>query len=207
MSIKFPVRPEGYNTMKTLSEPQNAGQPETIPWVYFDTQTIATAQARQAFFAVPQNDPTLGNIEQGGTIPADTYFQIWSINFDFLVAASAQGAAGAAPIVNDLANLLFGGRGTVQLQIANKNYGPWPLSYCHASGGLRIDWQYPEAAAQTVLNFAQNQGPDGGYWTDGAIILPPNQSFVFTVSWNGLVLTTSRQVRMSMAGVKYRPVR
>ena len=207
MSLKFPVRPEGYGVIERLSSPQSNTEPETIPWVYYDTQSIPTATSRMQFFAQPQNDITLGNIEQGGTVPAGTYFQIWSINFDLLVSASTQGAAGVAPIVDDLANILFGGRGTVQLQIANKNYGPWPLSYCHASGGLRIDWQFPQAAALTVLNYAQNEGPDGGYWVDGAIILPPNQSFVFSLTWNGLVLAATRLVRMSMAGVKYRPVR
>lgn len=207
MSLKFPVRPEGYGIVERLSAPQSTTEPETIPWVYYDTQSVPTATSRLQFFSTPQNDITLGNIEQGGTIPAGTYFQIWSINFDLMLSAAELGAAGAATAVDDLANILFGGRGTLNLQIANKNYGPLPLSFCHASGGLRIDWQYPLATATTITNFAQNSAPDGGYWVDGAIILPPNQSFVFSLTWNGLVLSTTRSIRMSMAGVKYRPVR
>lgn len=205
MSIKFPVRPEGYNTMKNLSEPQSAGQPETIPWVYFDTQTIASAQARQAFFAVPQNDPTLGNIEQGGTVPADTYFQVWSINVDFLLAAAE--VAATATAVNDLLQILNGSRAILQFTIANKNYGPLPLSFCHASGGIRATIANSDATATDVVSLGQNEAPDGGWWVDGAIILPPRQSFSVTVTGVAAVLTATRNVRLSMAGVKYRSVR
>ena len=206
MSLKYPVRPKNFGEVQQLASPASAAQPETIPWVYFDTQSFTTNWTRVSFFAVPQNDPTLGNIEQGGTIPADTYFQIFSINFDFLIAASDTTVAPDAAIVDDLAQILFGARATLTLSIASKIYTQLPLTYCHSSGGLVIDWQAVPAAA-AVLNYAQNYPADGGYWVDGAIILPPNQSFTMTVSGVAAALTATRLGRLSMAGVKYRPVR
>lgn len=205
MSLKFPVRPVGFSTVQALSQPASASQPEVIPWVYYDTQTLQSNWTRASFFATPQNDQTLGNIEQGGTIPADTFFQIWSFNLDFLISAAA--AAATPEVVNDLAQILFGARATLNLTIANKNYGPVPLSYLHASGGLRVTIANSNATATNVVNFAQNDQADGGYWVDGAIILPPNQSFTVTLTGVAAALTASRQVRLSMAGVKYRPVR
>jgi hypothetical protein len=206
MSLKFPVRPKNFADVAALSTAASASQPETIPWVYYDTQDFVSNWTRVSFFATPQNDRTLGNIEQGGTIPADTYFQIFSLNVDFLIAASASTAAPAAAIADDLAQILFGSRAILNLTIANKNYGPIPLTYCHSSGGLIIDWQGTPAAA-AILNFAQNAPADGGYWVDGAIILPPNQSFTMTVEGVAAALVATRKVRLSMAGVKYRPVR
>lgn len=206
MSLKYPVRPKNFGEVQALANPASASQPETIPWVYFDTQSFASNWTRTTFFATPQNDPTLGNIEQGGTIPADTFFQIYSLNFDFLIPASASTAAAGAAIVDDLAQILFGARAVVTISIASKVYTQLPLSYCHASGGLQIDWLGTPAAAATT-NYAQNYGADGGYWVDGAIILPPNQSFTVTVSGVAAALVATRQGRFSMAGVKYRPVR
>lgn len=203
MSLKFPVRPVGFGDVRALSMPASSGQPEVIPWVYYDTQDFVSNWTRVSFFSTPQNDQTLGNIEQGGTIPADTYFQIWSFNLDFLVAATETGAA--TNIVNDLAQILYGSRAILNLTIANKNYGPLPLTFLHSSGGIRAVIANPPAA--TLVNFAQTEVPDGGYWVDGAIILPPNQSFTLTITGVAAALSATRKLRLSMAGVKYRPVR
>lgn len=203
--LKFPVRPLNYPEVKALSEPAAVGQPEVIPWVYYDTQDFASNWTRVSYFAVPQNDPTLGNIEQGGTMPADTYFQVFSINVDFLVS-SVQNAATPTQ-VNDLLQIMNGARATLQFTIANKNYGPIPLSFCHSSGGIRATLMASEAALAGIFNYGQNYDADGGWWVDGAVILPPRQSFSVTVLGVAAALTATRSVRLSMAGVKYRSVR
>lgn len=201
--LKFPVRPMNYPEVNALSKPASASMPETIPFVYFDTQTLATNWTSASFFATPQNDRTLGNIEQGGQMPADTYFQIWSFNVDFLNPAFANTAT--PDIANDWLQILYGARAALQLTIANKQYGPVPLTFLHASGGARLT--IASAPVATVVNTAQAEAPDGGYWVDGAIILPPSQSFSVQLIGVAAALVASRQVRISMAGVKYRPVR
>lgn len=205
MSLKYPVRALNYPEVKALSEPATAGQPEVIPWVYFDTQDFVTNWTRVSFFANPQNDPTLGNIEQGGTMPADTYFQVFSFNVDFLVSSVVTAATPTQ--VNDLLQIMNGARATLQFTIANKNYGPLPLSFCHSSGGIKATLSQSEAALAGIFNYGQNADPDGGWWVDGAVILPPRQSFSITVIGVAAALTATRSVRFSMAGVKYRSVR
>lgn len=204
-AIKFPVTPETYAKVDMLSKPATAARPETIPFVYFDSQDLATNWATQSFFATPQTDKTLGNIEQGGQMPADTYFQIWSFNLDFLVGAVDVGAT--ADAVNDLLGILYTARAALQLTIANKTYGPIPLTYLHSSGRATITIANSDATATDIVNFAQTEQPDGGYWVDGAIILPPSQSFSVQIIGAPVTLTATRKVRLSMAGVKYRPIR
>jgi hypothetical protein len=205
MSLKFPVRPMTFGEVKMLASPASALQPEVIPWAYYDTQTLASLWTSASFFATPQNDRTLGNIEQGGQIPADTWFQIWSFNLDFLIPAVDVNATAEA--VDDVLQILYGARAAMQLTIANKNYGPIPLTFLHGSGGARVTLANSDATATTIANHAQNEAPDGGWWVDGAIILPPNQSFTVQLIGNSAALNASRQVRLSMVGVKYRPLR
>lgn len=205
MSLKFPVRPANYGDVKLLSEPPLANVPEVIPFVYYDTQDFTSNWTRLSFFATPQNDPTLGNIEQGGTMPVDTYFQIWAFTLDFLEASVENGATPDA--VNDLLQIMNGARATLQLTIAAKTYGPVPLSFVHSSGGIRAVLSQSEAALTGVFNTAQNYDADGGWWVDGAIILPPRQSFSVTISGVAAILTAPRKARLSMAGVKYRSIR
>jgi len=205
MSLKFPVRPFNFGEMAALASPASASQPEAIPFTYYDTQDFVTNWTRVSFFANPQNDPTLGNIEQGGTLPIDTYFQIYSINLDWLVSSVVTAATPTQ--VNDLLQILNGSRAILQLTIAQKQYGPWPLSFVHSSGGIRATLSQSEAALAGIFNYGTNYDADGGLWLDGAIILSPRQSFTMTISGVAAALTATRQGRLSMTGVKYRQVR
>lgn len=203
--LKFPVRPINYAEVRALAEPQKANQPEVIPWTYFDTQSLASNWTAQSFFATPQTDKTLGNIEQGGTIPADTFFQIWAFNVDFLIPA--YGNTATPEIANDVLQILYGARATLNFSIASKVYAQTPLTFLHGSGGARLSVVNSNATAATIVNHAQAEIPDGGFWVDGSIILPPNQSFTLSLTGTAAVLNATRSVRISMVGVKYRPVR
>lgn len=202
---RFPVDPQNFASLANKSLPASAAQPEAIPFVYYDTQTLATLWTVASFFATPQNDKTLGNIEQGGTIPADTYFQLFSVNLDFVIPATANSAA-TADIVNDVAQIFYGARAIMALTIEGKNYGPIPATCMHGTGGIEAIIQGTPAAA-ALANYAQNIKPDGGWWADGAIILRPNASFSVQLQGAAAALVASRQVRISMMGVKYRVVR
>lgn len=200
--LKFPVRPKNYAEMQMLSNPQSAGQPEAIPFTYYDTQSLASNWTTASFFATPQVDKTLGNIEQGGQMPADTYFQIWSFNLDFLIPAVDATGNG----INDILQILYGARATMQFTIASKTYGPVPATFLHASGGVRATFAQAGTTDGATI-YGQNEGPDGGWWTDGAVVLTPGQSFSVQLFGVAAALTASRYARITMAGVKYRPVR
>jgi len=202
---RFPVDPRGYARLAELSLPASAAAPEAIPFAYFDTQTLATNWTSASFFATPQVDKTLGNIEQGGTIPADTYFQLYSVNLDFLIASSLADNA-AAQIVNDVAQIMFGARATFNLNIEGKTYGPIPATCLHGTGGVK-QFVAGTPATNFLYNYAGNIAPDGGWWADGAIILRPNASFSVQLLGTAAALVASRQVGITMQGVKYRVVR
>lgn len=203
--LKYPVRPSNFPELGLLSNPQSAKVPEAIPFVYYDTQDLASNWTSQSFFATPQTNKTLGNIEQGGQMPADTYFQIWSFNFDILISAAVQAAT--PTLVNDVLSILYGSRAALVLTIASKTYGPVPLTYLHSSGGARLNIAQSEAVLAGITQVAQTEAPDGGWWTDGAIVLTPGQSFSVQLIGTASSLNVTRAVRVSMAGVKYRPVR
>ncbi|MFA6118260.1 MAG: hypothetical protein WC729_30015 [Sphingomonas sp.] len=202
---RFPVDPRNYTRLAELSLPANAGAPEAIPFVYYDTATLATNWTTASFFATPQTDKTLGNIEQGGTIPADTYFQLYSVNLDFLIPTVANSAA-TADAVGDVLQIFWGARATFNLNIEGKTYGPIPASCLHGTGGVEASIVGVPAAA-ALANVGQNLRPDGGWWADGAIILRPTASFSVRLDGVAAALVASRQVRISMMGVKYRVVR
>ena len=96
-----------------------------------------------------------------------------------------------------------GGRGdpTWQFVLADKNVGPFPLRTMQGLGGLR------GFTTQTTTEWAQNGDGSGGFWTDGAIVIPPNQTFSIVVTWPGAVtLSSNLDLVASMSGVLHRRV-
>lgn len=189
-----------------ITNPNDASQPESIPWVYYDTQSVATAtQAPMSYFAQTQSDRTLSNLEQAGTIPDPFFFEIEAFNCDFFTHPSNAAPVGGA--IDDLCSILFDGRATFVFSIAGKEYLRVPLTYLHASGG-------PQAVisatltAPSAMQFALNGIVDGGFYVGKKIVLPPKQSFQAQIVYgaNVTLATSPRQLRVCMAGVLHRRV-
>jgi hypothetical protein len=188
------------------ANPQNAGQPEAIPWVYYDTQNIATATAGPyAFFAQTQADKTLSNLEQAGTIPDPFYFELEAVNCDFLVDPTLT-ATVPGGVLGDITEILNIQRAVFVFTFAGKEYLRIPLTYLHASGG-------PNAvlsgtfAAPLIAEFAVNSYPDGGFYIGKRITIPPKQSFSAQIQVAGATtLAATVPTRISLAGVLHRRI-
>lgn len=219
MGIQIPVRARTESELLLMTKPQQ-GQLEAVPWKYFDTQTITSGTTKTLnFFTQVQNDPTMGNLEQAGTIQAPNYFELYSIRCDFLGVVTNANAA-VTGLLNDIAVILNTQRATYQLTRNSKSYGVVPLAAAHGLGGP-VGLLYGTTAANQVAEFANNSVPDdgdwwGGVWLNpftgqqeqcGSVVLPPTQSFALQVNMAAApTLSGNINVRMTMAGVLHRAV-
>ncbi len=193
--------------LRKITNPNDASQPEAIPWVYFDTQSIATGgSGPMSFFAVTAADRTISNLEQAGTIPDPFYFEIEAFNLDFFCHPSANALNTAVGALDDLCSILYDGRATLVFSIAGKEYLRLPATYLHASGGPMATLA-GTMTAPNLVSFATNGVQDGGFYVGKKIVLPPKQSYQVQLVFGAAVtLSATRQLRLSMAGVLHRRV-
>ena len=194
--------------LRKITNPNDASQPESIPWVYYDTQTLATATTGpMSFFSNPNADRTLSNLEQGGTIPDPYYFEIEAWNLDFMAKPVANALNTAVGALDDLCEFLYTARATFVLIIAGKEYARIPCTFLHASGGPQ-GIVTGTMTAPNLVSFALNGIVDGGFYVGKKVVLPPKQSFQTQIVLGAAPTfnVTPRQFRLSMAGVLHRRV-
>jgi hypothetical protein len=205
--MKYPTRASSYQALFNNANVTNASVPEAIPWIYFDQQNFATLWTSINFFGAAQNDLTLGNIEQPNTIAGEKYFMLYAITADFQMGASNVSNSSTAPQFDDARIIMETSRATLSLTLADKLIFRIPLAACHAIGGYQAWIAGSNFSGSTIFNAVQNMASDGAWWCDGAIILPPRQSFQFNVAGVASALSATRAIRLSLHGVLYRPVR
>jgi hypothetical protein len=192
-----------------LSNPQVANQPQSLPWLLFDSQTYTSGTTLSlTFFQSVQTDKSLGNIEAPGSMPTPKFFAIESVGLDILLRPAAQAGHAATGPVDDVAQLVLQGRGTLEFAYQNKLYGPFPLSAFQASGGpTGFGWATMTAEAQ--VSYANNGIPNGiGFGLNQQIILKPNANFSFTLRWpSALTLANGNTIlRIWLYGAMYQAV-
>lgn len=199
------VRPKTRAQLERAVNPQSANQPEAISWVYYDTQSLATASAGPLnFFTSVQADRTLGNLEQPGTIPDPFYFEIVSIGIDFLVVPDISATFG--PIA-DLANFLHTTRATFTFALAGKEYLRIPATFLTCSGAPVANATGSTTAGQIFSVPTNGVAGTGGFKVNKSIVIPPKQSFVTRIELGAAsTLTATRNIRLWMAGVLHRRV-
>lgn len=203
--LRFPVKGRTLEQLKKMAEPAPVvgGTSEAIPWVFYDTNTYVDATTTSlVFFTTTRANRQLSNLSPAGTIPEPQYFEIYSFMVDVLVPKSATAWA-------DYQTLLQGsgaeGAPIFTFTLADKQYGPVPLTVLHSTGGITGFGLGPAAAA--VEEYANNSIPDGGYWIDGAIVIPPNQAFSAQIDWAAAAdISANKLIRVSMAGALHRRV-
>lgn len=202
------VRAKTRQQLMAIANPETTGQPEAIPHVLYDTQlyTSASTVAMQ-FFASQQPDPTLSNMDQAGTLPDPQFFEVWNLGCDLLIDGTLSSVNVEDGALDDVAKFFMLARPVFTLVIASKNYGPYPLSFLHTSGGP-FGVGYGAAAATTGVQFGTNGPPDGGWNWGGAVVIPPKGSFRVNVSFASAQTLRSgnTQVRFWMGGVLHRRV-
>lgn len=218
--MKFPVQSRLISELTAMSSPAS-GQLEAVSWTYFDTQAIvSTTTTTLQFFNTIQSDPTLGNIEQAGTIQSPNWFELYQIKADFLTVPSTNATATAGAL-NDLAQILNVQRATYTLTVNSKSYGRKPLVQAQGLGGP-VGLEAGTPATNAMVSFANNNnggdqdyvggvkiGPSGFPQECGSIVFPPNQSFSFVVQMAAAptLTTTPLNLRISLCGVLHRQVR
>lgn len=206
--VSIPIRPKTVAQLKRLSSPQQASDGESIPHTMFDTQTyVSGTTTTLVFFNTQQPDPTLGNLEQAGAFTDPQWMELWCWQFDILLDASLSDVNLPTGAGDDIQKLMFVGRPVFTLSISNKNYGQYPLSQMHTTGGA-VGFGYGAAAATTGVQVANNSYADGGWNWNGSVVIPPKVGFKVSVQWaaaqtlnNGNTL-----LRMSNTGVLHRRV-
>lgn len=208
------------NKVKTIQElsagitPLIPGQPERIPWTWYDTQTYTSGTTVSAdFFQTVNADKNLSNMVAAGQIPSPQFFDLYQCSIAYLLPASiaAAGAiATSAGAVNDCRNL---SNGQALFQVANKDYWQGSQFMLPCGGGpeamLSVAGTYTAGQGQ-ALQFANNGAPDlrnrYSFWGD--ITLPHNQNFLWRLTWSAPITLNlgNSSIRVWMDGYLYRRV-
>lgn len=194
-----------------LANPQQANQPEVVPWALYDTAAVANAAAGPfTFFTALNVDKTLCNMEGPGQLPDPQYFVVHYLAADFLQIPQVTAAATPNTALANVENLLKTCRATFEFNMSNKKYGPFPLTMCHATGGT-TGFGYSEGAvAAGTSEAAVNNGVpgSGGFPFCGALIIPPKIGFDVTVRLGAAatVAIATYNLRLTLVGALYRRV-
>ena len=207
MPVSFPIKPFTYQQLGTAANPASANQPESIGFIFYDSQNFAANFAPVGFFTAVQNDITLGNIQVAKSLSADQYFQLWAITLDWLIGATSQGSSGAPTIVDDLLAIYNTSRAIASMTMSYKTMLQAPIHNFHSSGNIYVNYQLGTPAASGLGNYASSWMPDGGHKVQGSIILAPRQVFTFQIAGTGVcALSATRMGRISFHGVLARKV-
>jgi hypothetical protein len=205
-AMKYPVVGVNYPALFTAANVQNASLPEALPWIQYDSQDFASNWVSVPFYAATNADKSITNIAQPNTVAGEQYLVLYAITFDFLMGATSIASSAAATQFDDARIIMETARAYLDVLLADKLMARIPLAACHAIGGYQA-WVCGTPSGSNIFNSVQNMASDGAWWVDGAIILPPKQTYGFTVLGTAAVLTATRKCRLSLHGVLYRPVR
>lgn len=206
--VKVPVRPQTFGKLHAESRPSLPGQPEAIPWVFYDTQTyISGTTTELTFFQVTNVDRTISNMPNAGQLPDPQYFQWYYWGCDILLDASVDTGNDEAGAIDDVAKLLFTGRGIATFTLSDKVYGPFPQSFLHASGGP-TGFASSTFTPPVSIQYANNGVFDGGFSWGGAITISPKEGFVHRLNWSAAqtLQAGNTDIRLWMLGLLSRKV-
>lgn len=177
------------------------GQPERIPWVWYDSQPFVSNTTTSVDLHVTvQNDKTLGNMEAAGQIPSPQYQDIFHIAVYYWLPPSSvvtTAAASNAGTAADVEQLL---RGIAVLNIAQKVYWRSPQWMCPSGGGVFSQLAQTgtfTAPAGLLTQVATNGWPTLQNRNNffGDITIPHNQNFDVLLSWSAPFVTNTASVR------------
>lgn len=206
--------------VKTIQElsagitPLMPGQPERIPWTWFDTLTYTSGSTVTLdFFQAVNADKNLSNMVAAGQIPSPQFFDLYQCSIAYLIPVTSSGivaAPTATGAVTDVRNL---SNGAANFQVASKDYWQGPQLALPCGGGpdakVAIAGTYA-APNQVQKEFANNGVPDlrnrYSFWGD--ITLPHNQNFVWRLTWSAPItlLAGNSNIKVWMDGYLYRRV-
>lgn len=199
-----------YATLKELSRPVSANEPESVPHVLFDTQQYAAAgsQFLQFYQSTAANiaDPTLSNFATG-TLDKDNWFEIHRMFVIIHALPNANATTAITGAANDVEILHKTARGVLTWYIKTKNYGPYPLAFFGRPGGPTPF--YAAYGTGTVANNVITAGEtesNGGFPVLGNEIISPQVPFKLTMQFVSTAISAATYVTHAMLGVLHRTV-
>lgn len=206
--------------VKTIQElsagitPLMPGQPERIPWTWFDTLVYTSGTTTTLdFFQAVNADKNLSNMVAAGQIPSPQFFDLYQCSIAYLIPTTSSGivaAPTATGAITDVRNL---SNGAALFQVASKDYWQGPQLSLPCGGGpdavMSLAGTYA-APNQVQKEFANNGVPDlrnrYSFWGD--ITLPHNQNFLWRLTWSAPItlLAGNTSIKVWMDGYLYRRV-
>lgn len=201
--MRHPVKAASLAQLSSRSNPQSVpgGQSQAVPWLLYDTATyVSGATTQLTFFTTTRANAQLSNLNGGG-LPTPQYFDIWAFTLDILTPAGNNTPLEDTSDVTRGTGTAGEGAPTWQFTLADKVTGPFPLYSLHGVGGIE------GFTTQTTTEYANNGRQSGTFWADGAITIPPNQSFSIVLTWPAAVtLSASRDLVIGMVGTLHRRI-
>lgn len=202
-----------YAQLAQLTSPRSGAQPESLPWVMFDTQQYPQAGAARLTYyastAASLNDPTLSNFATG-TLEKDQYFEIQRVFLSFLAPLSITTTAAVTGSANDVDLLHKSARGQLTLSLLGKPIGPFPADFFGRPGGIQFQATSEGTETAPGRNIIQSAETvmNGGFPMVGASILQPTTPVRWFFDFNATVVAISAamNIRHAMLGVFHRRV-
>lgn len=188
-----------WDSLIAQTRPLSADYPEVIPFSLYDTQALATNWTAVNFFGAVNNNKGLGNISQPNTLPAEQFLEIHLISFELFQPAPLT----TLVFAQDVAAIYYTASPVVTFQLADKTYGQYPLTHLNPPGGVT----YLPATGNAVDMAQPVVGAIGaGQWVNGAISIPPKQTFTVNMTAVAAALGVTRNGRFAFHGNLYRRV-
>lgn len=214
MPLQHPNKVKSIQELSAGITPLIPGQPERIPWTWYDTQTYTSGTTVTLdFFQTVNADKNLSNMVAAGQIPSPQFFDLYQCSVSYLIPSTSSAiiaAPTATGAITDVRNL---GNGQALFQVANKDYWQGSQFMLPCGGGpdgnLAIAGVYA-APNQVQQQYANNGVPDlrnrYSFWGD--ITLPHNQNFLWRLTWSAAItlLAGNSSIRVWMDGYLYRRV-
>lgn len=192
----------------SIGTPQVAGEPSASPGVLYDVQTWLAAGVPQGlqFFQDSGNQRWKSNIN-GGRLPKGFNFLIQAICLTPLAKPTFT-ANTQTGVIDDIEKFLKSNQTVAVYEKNQKPLFPIPTTFLHASGGA-TGFMAASYTAPQVMQYGNNGVFDGGFTTDGSLVILDQEPFNFTIYGiqPAVALTADLPLRVEFRGVWYMPVR
>lgn len=194
--------------------PMLPGQPERIPWTWFDTQSyVSGTTSRLDFFQSVNADKSLSNMVAAGQIPSPQFFDLYHCSIAYLIPVTSSGLVAAPTATGAITDVRTLSNGAAVFSVASKDYWQGPQFALPCGGGPAAIMSSSGTFAAPLISqhqFANNGHPDlrNRYCFWGDITLPANQNFIWSLSWTAPItlLAGNSNIRVWMDGYLYRRV-
>lgn len=211
MILNLKYTPKAYATLVAMTRPARADQPESLPWVMFDTTTyLAAGSALLTLYsntAASQTHTTLSNFASG-TLETFQFFEFHREFLSFLAALSLTTTAAITGSANDVDILHKAARGTRTLTIGQKVQGPFPIDFFGRPGGVVFGGTSEGTETAPARNIIQSAETvmNGGFPHNGGFVLAPQTKMAIQLAFNSTAISANMNIRHAILGVFHRRV-